>query len=232
MIELQGIRVAYGRTLALNTLDLVLRPGVTGLFGPNGAGKTTLLRVLAGLLRPTAGSVRMGDTRVDTSNESFRQRVGYVGHDSGLYPDLTVAENLRLFAHLYGTPPGRVGEVLEQIGLQGRADTRVAELSAGLKRRAAVARALVHEPELLLLDEPYANLDDEAAEMLTSAIVSWRNADRYCVVATHGAKRVRAYADAGIIIQQGHVINYRVRVPEGAPSLDDIEHDTIGSHEQ
>ena len=222
MIKVEGVRVAYGRTLALDTLDLDLRPGVTGLFGPNGAGKTTLLRVLAGLLRPTAGKVRMPDMEIDASNETFRRRVGYVGHDSGLYPDLTVGENLHLFGHLHGSRPERTAEVLAAVGLEDRRDTRVAALSAGFKRRAAVARALVHEPDLLLLDEPYANLDDEAAEMLSGAIMSWRQPDRVCVVATHGAKRVKAYADAGIIIQRGQVISYRIRVPNEAPPLDEL----------
>ena len=230
MIWIEGVRVAYGRTLALDTLELELRPGVTGLFGPNGAGKTTLLRVLAGLLKPTIGSARMGDMKIDSSNEEFRRRVGYVGHDSGLYPDLTVGENLDLFGRLFGTRPERTNEVLESIGLEHRKDARVAELSAGLKRRAAVARALLHEPDLLLLDEPYANLDDEAAGMLSDAIMSWRNADRVCVVATHGAKRVKAYADAGIIIQHGRVISYRIRVPNEADPLDELEESgTVGS---
>ena len=230
MIWIEGVRVAYGRTLALDTLEMELRPGVTGLFGPNGAGKTTLLRVLAGLLKPTTGSARLGDMKIDSSNEDFRRRVGYVGHDSGLYPDLTVGENLDLFGRLYGTRPERTNEVLESIGLDHRKDARVAELSAGLKRRAAVARALLHEPDLLLLDEPYANLDDEAASMLSDAIMSWRNADRVCVVATHGAKRVKAYADAGIIIQHGRVISYRIRVPNEADPLDELEESgTVGS---
>jgi len=230
LIQIEGVRVAYGRTLALDTLELELHPGVTGLFGPNGAGKTTLLRVLAGLLKPTTGSARIGDMKIDSSNEQFRRRVGYVGHDSGLYPDLTVGENLDLFGRLYGTRPERTNEVLESIGLEDRKDARVAELSAGLKRRAAVARALLHEPDLLLLDEPYANLDDEAAGMLSDAIMSWRNADRVCVVATHGAKRVKAYADAGIIIQHGRVISYRIRVPNEADPLDELEESgTVGS---
>jgi ABC-type multidrug transport system ATPase subunit len=108
------------------------------------------------------------------------------------------------------------------VGLADRRATRVAELSAGLKRRAAVARALLHEPDLLLLDEPYANVDDDAAEMMSAAIMSWRRPDRVCVVATHGAKRVKAYADAGIIIQRGHVISYQVRAPREALPLEDL----------
>jgi len=217
VIKVEGLRVAYGRTLALDTIDLVLRPGVTGLFGQNGSGKTTLLRVLGGLLRPTAGTVRMNELPVDASNEAFRQRVGYAGHESGLYPDLTVEENMKLFAQLYGSPLQRVGEVVAAVGLEDRADVRVAELSAGLRRRAAVARALVHEPDLLLLDEPYANLDDAAAEQISEAIKAWRRADRCCVVATHGAKRVKPYADASLILTRGRVMSYRVRTSDGEP---------------
>ncbi|MGH2755574.1 MAG: heme ABC exporter ATP-binding protein CcmA [Actinomycetota bacterium] len=218
MIEVEGLRVAYGRTLALDTLDLVIGPGVTGLFGQNGSGKTTLLRVLGGLLKPTTGTVRMGGVPVDASDESFRQRVGYVGHDSGLYPDLTVVENLDLFARLYGTHPGKVSDVLAAVGLEERARTRVSELSTGLRRRAAVARALVHEPDLLLLDEPYANLDDAASEKVSAAIKAWRGTGRCCVVATHGAKRVKLFADAGLILKQGRVMSYRIRTTDGEPT--------------
>jgi ABC-type multidrug transport system ATPase subunit len=99
--------------------------------------------------------------------------------------------------------------MIEQLGLKDRRKTPVRSLSAGFKRRAAVARALLHEPRVLLLDEPYANLDDEASELVSAAVVAWRGPDRIAVVATHGAKKVKAYADAGIILRRGRVISYR-----------------------
>lgn len=213
MISLEGLTVVYGRTLALDDLDIQLRPGVTGLFGQNGAGKSTLLRVLAGLLRPTRGKISIDGIEVNLNSEDFRRKVSYVGHDSGLYNQLTVAENLELFATLYGAPRHRADSSIEAVGLQDRATTRVRDLSAGLKRRAAVAKALVHEPTLLLLDEPYANLDDQAAELLSAAVQVWQQPGRYAVIATHGAKRVKSFASESVILQRGTLVSHRVREP-------------------
>lgn len=216
MISLHGLTVIYGRTLALDDISIDIRPGVTGLFGPNGAGKSTLLRVLAGLIRPTRGTVELNGAPIDLRSEEQRSRIGYAGHEPGLYPDLTVAENLELFRRLYGAPLSRMDEVIESVGLEERRAVRVRDLSAGLKRRAAVARALVHEPEVLLLDEPYANLDDESSDKLSATIQRWSDGSRYALIATHGAKRVKSFADAGIIIQRGRIISYRVRTEETA----------------
>ena len=216
MISLERLTVIYGRTLALDDISLDIRPGITGLFGPNGAGKSTLLRVLAGLIRPTRGSVGHNGTPIDLRSEESRGRIGYAGHEPGLYPDLTVVENLELFRGLYGAPVHRIDEVIEQVGLEERRAVRVRDLSAGLKRRAAVARALVHEPDVLLLDEPYANLDDESSDRLSAAIQRWSDGARYALIATHGAKRVKSFATAGIIIQRGRVISYRVRTSEAS----------------
>ena len=207
--------MSYGSTIALKPVDLTLYDGVTGLFGPNGAGKSTLLRVLTGLLRPSAGAALLHGDEIRSSDESIRRRIGYVGHEAGLYPRLSVLENLELFSDLHGLARGRVSEVIEQLDMGEWRATRVAALSAGLKRRAAVARAVLHEPDVLLLDEPYANLDDDASERVSAAILAWRAPGRVAVVATHGAKRVKAFADAGIIIQRGNVISYRRRTPTG-----------------
>lgn len=215
MIELRGLTVTYGRTLALHKIDLQIHPGVTGLFGPNGAGKSTLLRVLAGLRRPSAGSVTIDGEPIEVRDEEFRRNLSYCGHETGLYRHLTVGENLELFARMYGAAQARVDEVLDGIGLTDRRDARVGTLSAGLARRAGVARALLHEPRLLLLDEPYANVDEEAAEKISDMVKTYAGAnDRYVLIATHGAKKVKAFADGGIILQRGSVISYRARVPD------------------
>jgi heme ABC exporter ATP-binding subunit CcmA len=217
-IVLQDVEVAFGRTLALHGVTLELGPGVTGLFGPNGSGKSTLLSVLAGLTRPTDGSATFAGAAVTASNEAWRRMVGFAGHEPGLYPALTVAENLALWAKLFDAPIRRIDVTIEQLGLGDRRDTPVRSLSAGYRRRAAVARALLHEPAVLLLDEPYANLDDEASDLVSAAVVEWRRPDRIGVIATHGAKRVKAYADAGIILKRGRVISYR----RGAQQLADV----------
>lgn len=219
MIRIEKVSVFYGHTIALDAIDVALQPGITGLFGQNASGKTTLLRVIAGLLRPTEGAVYLGRTLVRSSDEALRGRIGYAGHEAGLYTRLSVEENLRLFARLYGASEHRVEEITEQLALSHRKGTRVGELSAGLKRRAAVARALLHEPDVLLLDEPYANVDDEAAENVSAAIRKWWRPDRIGVIATHGAKKVKAFADAGLILRRGRVAAfglYRKRAEEGA----------------
>lgn len=214
MIRLENVTAVYGRTLALDDVTLEIGPGITGLFGPNGSGKSTLLRVVAGLLRPARGKVHLSGGTAALSSESYRGKVGYAGHEPGLYPHLTVAENVKLFAVLHGTAETKARDVIASMGLDEYADVHAKSLSAGLRRRAGVARALVHGPEILLLDEPYANLDDESSEALSNTLQRWRSGDRVCLVATHGAKRVKAFADAGIIIQRGRVISHRIRMPQ------------------
>jgi heme ABC exporter ATP-binding subunit CcmA len=216
LIKVAGLRVVFGRTVALDSLSLEIGEGITGLFGPNGSGKSTLLRAVAGLVRPVAGSITIDGGPAGTRSESLRRRIGYAGHESGLYPKLTLVENLGLFARLYGIGPERVRELLAAVGLADRATTPVGDLSAGLARRAAVARALLHEPQVLLLDEPYANLDDEASELISVAVRAWRGPGRCAVIATHGAKRVKSFADGGVILNNGRVTiagRYRRRAP-------------------
>ena len=211
MIVLDSVTVNYGRTLALHDVSLDFVPGITGVFGPNASGKSTLLRVLAGLVRPTKGRVTVEGRSLDLGDEDFRRLVGYAGHEPGLYGRLSVQENLELFARLYGVANNRPLELLEQLGIADRAATPVADLSAGLKRRTAVARALLHEPSLLLLDEPYANLDDEAADLVSEAVQNWWAPGRIGVMATHGAKRVKEFASGSLILKRGTPISYRRR---------------------
>ena len=214
MITLDTVTVVYGRTLALDSISLDIGEGITGVFGPNASGKSTLLRVLAGLVRPTRGRVTIDGRALDLGDESFRSAVGYAGHEPGLYGRLSVRENLELFARLYGVAATRIPILLEQLGIADRASTPVADLSAGLKRRAAVARALLHEPSLLLLDEPYANLDDDAADLVSQAVQQWWAPGRTGVMATHGAKRVKGFADASLILKRGTPASYRRRIPD------------------
>lgn len=209
MISLEDLRVVFGRTIALDAITLDIAPGIVGLFGPNAAGKTTLLRVVAGLQPIARGSVMVDGRDPHAPDEDFCRFLGYAGHDSGLYERLTVRENLELFARLHGVPIERLPATIEALDLTGFADTAVASLSAGIKRRAAVARALLHEPLVLLLDEPYANLDDASSETVSQAIRSWHRPGRLAIIATHGAKRVRSFAHAGIVLQRGRVASYR-----------------------
>jgi heme exporter protein A len=206
MIEIEALTVAFGRTVALDSINLRIEPGIIGLFGQNGSGKSTLLRAIAGLLKPTKGAVRIEGAALTRADEAARGRLGFAGHESGLYAQLSLRENLELFARLYGAGGERVDAVLGALGLDAEQTTHIASLSAGMKRRAAVARALLHDPDVLLLDEPYANLDDEAAEKVSESIKLWSGPNKTAIVATHGAKKVKAYASAGVILQRGRVV--------------------------
>ena len=166
-IELEGLGRRLGGRVVLRDLTLAVPAGATlAVLGANGAGKSTLLRVLAGLLRPHAGTVRVLGRELPREGAAVRGRVGLLGHEPLLYRDLTVRQNLRYHARLHAVPERRVEAVLDAVDLVARADDPVAELSRGLVQRAAAARAVLHDPALLLLDEPYANLDPAAAARL------------------------------------------------------------------
>ena len=166
-IELSGLERHYGERVALADVSLTLDRGATLLvLGPNGAGKSTLLRVLATLLRPHAGTVRVLGRELPAEGWAVRGRIGYVGHDPLLYRDLSARENLLLHARLHGVPEQRADELLDAVGLARRAGDPLHTYSRGMVQRAAVARAVLHDPELVLLDEPHANLDPGAAEIV------------------------------------------------------------------
>jgi len=183
-LECTGLVRRYGEREALSGVDLTLGRGRTlVVFGPNGAGKTTLLRVLATLLRPHAGTVRVLGSTIPEEDWAVRGRVGFVAHEPLLYRELTARENLRFHARLHAVGEERVGELLDVVGLARRADEPLRTLSRGMVQRAAVARAVLHEPELLLLDEPYANLDPAGIELLAPLIGA--ESERTRVVCSH-----------------------------------------------
>jgi len=166
-VEVAALGRAYGERVVLREVSFTLPAGATvAVFGANGAGKTTLLRILAGLLRPHAGEARVLGAALPKEAWKVRGRIGLLGHEPLLYRDLTVRENLRFHARLHDVPEARAAALVEQVGLRGRDDDPVRTLSRGMAQRAAIARALLHEPDLLLLDEPLANLDPGGAEAI------------------------------------------------------------------
>jgi len=170
-LRLRGAGRRYGERAALRDVSLELAAGQTlVVFGPNGAGKTTLLRMLATLLRPHAGEVRVLGHELPDDGYAVRGRIGFLGHEPLLYRELTGRENLHFHARLHRAVPARVEHLLEAVGMRARADDPVAELSRGMVQRLAVARAVLHEPELLLLDEPLANLDPAAVAQVQPLI--------------------------------------------------------------
>ncbi len=170
-IELHGVGRDYGERPALRDVTITVPRGATLLvLGANGAGKSTLLRVLATLLRPQAGAARVLGAELPRDGYAVRGRIGFLGHEPLLYRDLTGRENLRFHARLHGVGEARVGQLLDRVGMAARADEPVRTLSRGMVQRLAVCRAVLHNPELLVLDEPSANLDPAANELVEPLI--------------------------------------------------------------
>jgi heme exporter protein A len=202
VVEVEGLERRYGERAALAGVSVRVEEGQTlAVFGSNGAGKTTLLRVLATLLRPNGGSVRVLDAELPREAWRVRGQVGYMGHDPLLYRELSGRENLRYHARLHGVGAKRVEEVLAAVGMERRADDPVRELSRGMVQRLAAARAVLHEPPLLLLDEPHAGLDPAAAERLEPLI--GQASGRTRVVVTHDVERGLAECDVALGLRSG-----------------------------
>jgi heme exporter protein A len=202
VIELDGLVRRYGEREALNDVSVSLAAGQTlVVFGPNGAGKTTLLRVLATLLRPHAGEVTVLDRRLPEDAWAVRGRVGLLSHEPLLYRELTARENLLFHARLHGVHRDRVEEVLAAVGLVNRADESIKTLSRGMVQRAAIARAVLHNPELLLLDEPWANLDPAARELVEPLIGAGSKRTR--VISSHDPGGGLAEADLVLGLRAG-----------------------------
>ncbi len=208
-LEAEGLVRTFGGLRAVDGVSFRLAPGeLLTVLGPNGAGKTTLLRMLAGTLRPTAGNVRVSGEPADIAEREWRSRVGVVSHQSLLYGQLSAEENLRFYGRLFGLKDlrDRIHERLASVGLSDRATTPVRDLSRGLKQRVALARALLHDPEVVLLDEPYAGLDAHAAAVLRDQLASLKNGSRTVVLVTHNLGQGLEIADRIAIQFRGRFV--------------------------
>jgi heme ABC exporter ATP-binding subunit CcmA len=188
LLAARGLRRSFGRVRVLHDIDLTLVPGeALAVAGPNGAGKSTLLRLLAGLMRPTAGEVRVLGRALTGAAAEARRAIGLLSHQSLLYDDLTLAENLTFAARLYGLarPAESARSALEEAGLGARAGDLPRRLSRGLLQRAAIARALLHRPRVLLLDEPFTALDAASADRLRETLRARRADGLGLVIVTH-----------------------------------------------
>ncbi len=201
-IDLRGVTRRYGDRTALDDVTVALEPGRTlVVFGPNGAGKSTLLRILATLLRMHGGTAKVLGHDLKSEDWKVRGRIGLLGHEPLLYRDLTVRENLRFHARLHDVPLARVEELLDEVGLIARADDQVHTLSRGLVQRAAVCRAVLHDPEVLLLDEPRANLDPNAAAAVEPLIGP--ESGRTRIITSHDPAGGLAEADLALGLRAG-----------------------------
>jgi len=205
-LSLAGLRRDYGERTALDGVGFELAYGETLLvLGPNGAGKTTLLRILATLLRPSGGEVRALGCRVPDEAWKLRGRIGFLGHEPLLYRDLSGRENLRFHANLHGVKgeaaEARIAELLAAVGMERRADERVNELSAGMRQRLAICRCVLHEPELVLLDEPDSNLDVEGRELARELVGP--GGERTRVIVSHDPERFLPEADQVLRLEAG-----------------------------
>ena len=208
MIETRALTKNFGLKPVLRGVDLDVAPGeFVVLFGPNGAGKTTLLRILATLSKPSFGRAAVAGFPLPAGAGEVRRRLGVVSHHTLIYGDLTAEENLRFYARMYGVPsPGkRIAEVLRQVGLSARRRDLARTFSRGMQQRLAIGRAVLHDPEVMLFDEPYTGLDQDASAMLDGVLREVAAQGRTVLMTTHDLARGLAVADRVLILSRGVV---------------------------
>jgi len=209
MLRAEGLKHRFGAVRALDDVSFSVQPGQTlAVFGPNGAGKTTLLKVLAGLIQPQRGSAQV---------QGGRRAIGWIGHQPQLYAQLTVRENLRFWASLYDVSPS--DDLLSRLGLDDHADRPVGALSRGLVQRVAIARALVHDPTVLLLDEPFTGLDRVAAEALSRLVRRHVAAGRATVLVTHNVEEGTELATDVAFMRAGRFVHFAPRAGRGSAQV-------------
>lgn len=209
-ITVEKLDKQFGARWALRGVTFNVAPGeIVALVGPNGAGKTTLLRIIATLTRANAGRIAIGGAPLAQHADAVRAAIGFVGHQTFMYDDLTAEENLRFYARLYDLPSvsERVREVAQRVGVANRLDDVTRTLSRGLQQRLTLARLLLHEPAVLLLDEPYTGLDKIAADMLDQILLQAKREGRAVLFSTHDLERGLAICDRAIIMKAGRVVH-------------------------
>ena len=205
-IDANGLGKRFGIRWVLRGVTLGVERGeAVGLLGPNGSGKSTVLRILGTLLKPNAGSATINGLDIVRDSISVREQVGYLAHTPGLYEDLTARENLKFAADMLGLPKSSADSSLERVGLGPVANNRVRGFSAGMQRRLALARLIMRKPRVLLLDEPYSNLDEEGVELMNSVISDILEANGAALLALHELAPARAILDRTVKLVDGRV---------------------------
>jgi heme ABC exporter ATP-binding subunit CcmA len=198
----------FGRRRALANISFTVRPGdIMGLLGPNGAGKSTLITLLATLASPSKGEIRYGHETATRLGPPLRTRIGLLAHELHLYPELSARQNLTFFAELYGLDPRRrVGEALEAAGLADRADEAVSSFSRGMRQRLALERSLLHQPKLVLLDEPFTGLDDRAVSVIADRLRQLASSGAIVVLATHDLDLADGLVTRVALVRDGRLL--------------------------
>lgn len=220
-LTVAGVSRRYGRRRALAGVSVTLRAGeLVGLLGPNGAGKSTLLGLLATLIRPSDGTVLYGGRPAADLGAALRARLGFLSHELQLYGELTARENLEFFGGLYGLggPPRRAAAALERAGLADRADDLVQGFSRGMRQRLALERTLLHDPRLVLLDEPFTGLDEAAGRALAERLRALGRDRRIVLLATHDLEAVDGLLDRILLLRAGRLTELRA----GGGALRDV----------
>jgi heme ABC exporter ATP-binding subunit CcmA len=207
-LEVRSLVKTYGVVPALRGLDLTVMPGESvAVFGPNGAGKTTLLKILASIISPTAGRVTINGSDIKTHAMEALRQIGIVSHHTYLYGNLTAVENLKFYARMYDiTETARIFNVISQVGMTPRQNDQVATLSRGMQQRLSIARAILHQPAIMLLDEPDTGLDQQAMSALWKLIQSNGLSPRTVIFSTHSLERGLELASRLIIINRGKMV--------------------------
>lgn len=210
IIEAEQLKKAYGDLPVLRGIDFTVRRGeFVALLGANGSGKSTLLRLLSGLSKPTAGTIRIGGWEMPREAMAVRARIGLVAHQPLLYENLTARENLDFFGKLYGIDRNererRIKDLLRAVGLSRRADSRARTFSRGMKQRLSLARASLHQPDVLLLDEPYSGLDQAAVERLDEMLSAAIEQGRTIIMSTHQLARIPPAAERALVLARGKI---------------------------
>ena len=216
-VSVEDVSRTFGRRRALTRVSFTAPGGtILGLLGPNGAGKSTMLAILATLMGPSSGRVRFGTIDPLTAGAGLRGRIGVLGHDLFLYPELSARENLTFFAGLYDLPDpaGAALAAIRRAGLEDRADDPVGSFSRGMRQRVALERALIHEPRLVLLDEPFTGLDDASARALLGRLGELRSAGAILIVATHDLDLAEGLLDQVVFLREGRIADAMHR-PDG-----------------
>ena len=222
MIQVKKLVKRFGLKTVLRGLDFEVQPGeFVALLGPNGAGKTTFLRILASLSRPSMGAVDIAGYNLPKQAAAVRARLGVVSHMPLLYDDLTAEENLRFFARMYGLSHAdtRITEVLEMVGLAARRRDLVRTFSRGMQQRLAIGRAVLHDPEVMLFDEPYTGLDQDASSMLDSVLKTVAGQGRTVVMTSHDLARTEDLATRFDILSRGVISASSTREGLGTGNL-------------